>query len=226
MTKNVIFVNPKTKVTEVAGILFKNRFHGLPVVEDGKIVGIITEDDFYIKDTDNIFLPSYINFLKETKVVDDLPKDKKEDIQKLLNANASDIMTPDCLTVSLDMELDELLALIKKTKFNTLPVSNSKKELLGIVTLMDVVGLINRSANLSNIPENMGKASPREVDELTQDVHSFWKRTFVLIKKTNVKTWKAIFIIAFIAGIAAALVWNISIKVKRPITNNANYQQF
>jgi len=71
MTKNVSFVSPDTKITDVAEIMFKNRFHGLPVLDNDKIVGIITETDFFTKDAANLYLPSYISFLKENKIADD-----------------------------------------------------------------------------------------------------------------------------------------------------------
>lgn len=218
MVKNVISVDSQTKVTEVASILFEHKFHGMPVVNKGKVVGIITEDDFYIKETNNLFLPSYISFLKETKIIDDLPRERKDEIKKLLDSTAQDMMTPECLTVSPDMEIDELFSLIKKTKFNTLPVTDGEKNLVGIVTLMDVIGLFNRKQELDSLAESVS-GSPREVDKLAQDVHSWWGKTFVLIRKTRVRSWKIIFTGAFIAGAIAALIWTISVRVEKKKLN-------
>ena len=45
MTKNVVTVNSETTVKEVAEILAKNEFHALPVVDQGKLVGIVTTTD-------------------------------------------------------------------------------------------------------------------------------------------------------------------------------------
>lgn len=45
MTKNVTTVSSNTTVKEVAEILSKNDFHALPVVDSGKLVGIITTTD-------------------------------------------------------------------------------------------------------------------------------------------------------------------------------------
>lgn len=214
MTKKVIFADPEMKVTEVAAVLFKNRFHGMPVVEKGKVIGIITEDDFYIKDIENLFLPSYIGFLKGTKVAYGLPKDEKKKIKKLLNATARDVMTRKCLTVFPDMEVGELLNVIKKTKFNTLPVTDKDKNILGVVTLMDVLGLLNRNQKINNLNKALEIGSAREVDKMTQEVHSFWGKTFVFIRRTRVRTWKMVFVVAFISGAAAALIWTVSIKIQ------------
>lgn len=45
MAKNPISVSSKTTIKEVAEILSKKEFHALPVVDDGKLVGIVTTTD-------------------------------------------------------------------------------------------------------------------------------------------------------------------------------------
>lgn len=45
MAKNVVTVTSTTSVKEVAKILAKKEFHALPVVDDDKLVGIVTTTD-------------------------------------------------------------------------------------------------------------------------------------------------------------------------------------
>ena len=45
MSKNVVTVNSETSIKEVAGIITKNEFHALPVVDNGELVGIVTSTD-------------------------------------------------------------------------------------------------------------------------------------------------------------------------------------
>jgi acetoin utilization protein AcuB len=45
MTRNVITISPDVSVEEAATILHDNKIGCLPVVEDGNLVGIITEND-------------------------------------------------------------------------------------------------------------------------------------------------------------------------------------
>jgi CBS domain-containing protein len=45
MTANPISVSSATTIKEVAEILSKQEFHALPVVDDGKLVGIVTTTD-------------------------------------------------------------------------------------------------------------------------------------------------------------------------------------
>lgn len=142
MTKDVVSVGPETGISEVAEILSSRRFHGVPVVENNKILGILTETDFFTKDKANIFLPSYIDFLKGTEVIDNLPREKRQKVEKLFGVKAKDIMTADCITVKKDMELGDLIDFYKKTKLTTVPVVDENGCLIGIVTLADVIELI------------------------------------------------------------------------------------
>jgi CBS domain-containing membrane protein len=45
MTKNLISVSSKTTIKEVAEILSKKEFHAIPVVNNKKLVGIVTTTD-------------------------------------------------------------------------------------------------------------------------------------------------------------------------------------
>ena len=60
MTQDVITVSKETPLKEAAGLLAKFRVHGLPVVDGNKkVVGIVTESDFFTKDASNIFDKDY-----------------------------------------------------------------------------------------------------------------------------------------------------------------------
>jgi acetoin utilization protein AcuB len=47
MSKKVITVNRDTPIEEAARIMADNKFGGVPVVDSGKVVGIITETDLF-----------------------------------------------------------------------------------------------------------------------------------------------------------------------------------
>ncbi len=54
----------------------------------------------------------------------------------------------------------------------------------------------------------------RPIDESAKDIHSWLGRTFVLIKKTQIKTWQGIFAISLVAGIAIAAIAIVSLDVQ------------
>lgn len=47
MTTEVITVAPDSTIGEAAKLMLDNKIAGLPVLEDGKLVGIITESDIF-----------------------------------------------------------------------------------------------------------------------------------------------------------------------------------
>jgi CBS domain-containing protein len=47
MTRNVVTVGPETNLVEVAKIMLERKIGGLPVQDDGRVVGIITESDIF-----------------------------------------------------------------------------------------------------------------------------------------------------------------------------------
>lgn len=141
MTKEVISVDPDCEIGKVAQILTEKRIHGMPVVENGKVVGIVVEDDFFTKGAVSVHLPSYIDFLKKSQVENTLEGPQKKDVSKLFNTKTRDIMTSDCLTVVPEMSIAEVLYIFKKTCHKTFPVVDSENNLLGIITMADVLRL-------------------------------------------------------------------------------------
>lgn len=143
MTEKVISVPPEMKMCEVAKILTANRIHGVPVVENQKIVGIVTETDFFTKESSLDFhLPSYIKFIENSKLADKLPEDKESELEKLTNAAAKDIMTNNCVTFKTTDGIEALFDFFKKTNHHTVPVIDENEKLVGVVTLSDLIKML------------------------------------------------------------------------------------
>jgi acetoin utilization protein AcuB len=224
MVSNVITAKPGDSVLDVADILFSNRFHGLPVTENGKVVGIITEDDFFLKNFDDLFLPSYIRFIKENKIADNVPANIQEKIKKLLDAKATDIMTPNCLTVNPEMDVEELMKTIHETKFTTFPVADQEKNLLGIVTLSDILGTVKQgSKEMARAMSQNGK--DEELNKLAEELGAAWKDNLVIMSKKSVHTWKGIVIISIVAalGIIILAIVNANLKNTCGLTDQSLY---
>jgi len=143
MTKKVISVSPHSSVEEVAELLIGNRIHGVPVVEDGKPVGMITETDFFTKGSVMVYLPQYIDFLKKDSVFGKVPSEGKEKIDLLLKTRAEDVMSVPCVTIAEDTDVSEFFKLVQEKKLISGPVVDQKGRLAGIITLTDIIDLIN-----------------------------------------------------------------------------------
>jgi len=143
MTREVVSVRPDTKVVEVARLLTSKAVHGVPVINKKDIVvGIITLSDFFIKGYPDLYLPSYIDFLKKTSFHDKLDPKQKEHSAKLMKATAEDIMTKDCVTVPEEMDTNDLLERYSTSSLKTIPVTNSAGKIVGIVARSDIFKLI------------------------------------------------------------------------------------
>jgi CBS-domain-containing membrane protein len=142
MTKEVILVNINTKIREISQILTRHAIHGVPVIDDNDLIaGIITESDFFIKDIPDLYLPSYIEFMKKAELAATIDKEEKEKIEKLMNATANDIMTTDPITVRPDDRSDEVIRLFKDNHLFTIPVIDESRKVVGIITVADIIRL-------------------------------------------------------------------------------------
>lgn len=51
----------------------------------------------------------------------------------------------------------------------------------------------------------------RPVDELTEETYSWFKKKWILIRKTEIRTWQGVFILAFFTGLAVAVIFVVSL---------------
>ncbi|MFB6220311.1 MAG: CBS domain-containing protein [Halolamina sp.] len=147
MTYDVETVSPDAEVSEVLGRLAEVPYGGFPVVEDGDVVGIVTEGDlvdlFEVEDRVlwiPIGLPPFVDTL--TYAIDaswdDL--DLGLDLATHVNDPIREVMTTDVVAVDPDTSLDDLLALLADSErdINRVPVIEDD-ELVGIVTRQDLL---------------------------------------------------------------------------------------
>lgn len=146
MTKDVIFVSPDSLIEDVAYLLIKNRIHAVPVVNGkNKLVGIVTETDFFTKGAVTIYLPQYIDSLKKDRIAGDFSSENKEKINIFLNMKVRDIMSSPCITINEKEDVNIFFDLIKHKKLTSIPVINKSNSLVGIITLFDIIGLIDHN---------------------------------------------------------------------------------
>jgi CBS domain-containing protein len=206
MTKDVISVSPETEIPRVSDIIYTHRFHGMPVVDTSqKIVGLITESDFFLKKYDDIYFPTYIKFIEESHATRYLPDELKKNIEALLKATAKDIMTADPITLSPEDDVTALMEKVKETKFTTFPVADGDGKLIGIVTLADYLGTVRK--NSRQMKNRLRNDSARSIDRMASGLDNFWQDRVVLVSKRKVQTWKGLTFL----GLATVILLAISI---------------
>ncbi len=132
-------VNPGSGIDEVVYVLRKFGHHGVPVVKDKKLVGIITKSDLFSRNSLNVYLPSYIDNLKKIKFIDKMRLARGKKLEKLLDAKAKDLMTVNFGSINENEEAGKLIDIFKKKNYYTIPVVDDNNRLVGIVTVFDFI---------------------------------------------------------------------------------------
>ena len=141
MTREVVFVTPNTQVSEVAKMLVDHNISGVPVVDNGKIVGIVTEEDLIMRDA-IIDMPHFFGVFESVFYLTENRKELDEEMHKVLATEARDLMTGKVVTISQDASVQELATLMVKKEVNPVPVTGPNGEVVGIISRSDLVRLM------------------------------------------------------------------------------------
>lgn len=132
MTKDVHTIGPNQTLKEAAEILNKHKANGLVVVEDGKVVGVVTKADIF-----KAVLPRYPDIIEDERHMTDLEY-IEERAHKLYEMNVSEIMGSPAITVSSDMPIVKAGSTMILRRVKQVPVVDNNK-LVGIITLTDII---------------------------------------------------------------------------------------
>ncbi|MDD1703718.1 MAG: CBS domain-containing protein [Methanoregula sp.] len=155
MTKNPVICSPETPLREVTALMRKHNIGGLPVVDGGELVGMITESDLIslLKDeriSDDLWLPSPLEII-EIPVREFFNWEKtKHALRNIGDMPVKKIMTHRVVTAWREMEVEEAASIMLKEGIARLPVLAEKK-LVGIITREDIIHAIG-----SAFSENTG----------------------------------------------------------------------
>lgn len=118
MRKNVTTLKPDSTMNDVRRILRNNKISGIPVVDDDKLIGIITVEDFII-------------CLLEGGEIDEKVENR---------------MTKNVVTVYSDEPIVQVVGKFEKSGYGRFPVvDRDKKKLVGIITKGDIIeGLLKK----------------------------------------------------------------------------------
>ncbi len=137
MTTDVISVTPQTEIVQAAKLLLKKRINGVPVVDEkGTLVGILCESDLIIQQQ-KFPVPSLFTFLDGFVPLTSMKRLEAE-VQKMSAVIVADAMTPNPLTVTPEMTVEEVASIMVGKKCHTLPVVEDGR-LVGIVGKDDIL---------------------------------------------------------------------------------------
>ncbi len=124
MTPNPIIVSPTTTVIDAAELMRTNNIRRLPVVENGKLVGIVTDRDLrQVSASPATSLSIYeLNYLLAKMMV-------------------KDVMQKKVITIQEEATIEEAALLMYNNKIGGLVVVNDQNKVSGIITETDIFKL-------------------------------------------------------------------------------------
>ena len=145
MTSPVIAVTPDTPVREIAALLFERRISGVPVLQDGRLVGLVSEADLLHRHeigTDRVAQPR--SWWLRLFNVDSTPAE----YVKSHATRARDVMVHEVVSVAPDTPIAEIASLLETHGIKRVPVLRGA-QLVGIVSrgnLIQALAVMSQSA--------------------------------------------------------------------------------
>jgi CBS domain-containing protein len=140
MRTDVPIVSPEDTIATVARLMSVSGLAGVPVVDNGRIIGIITEADLIAREADVDF-PTPVPFL-DTIFQIDAGRDFETDLRHVFAVTARDLMTHPVVNIKQSATLQQLATVIIDEHVNPLPVLDDDLQLVGIVSRADLVRVI------------------------------------------------------------------------------------
>lgn len=137
MTPDPITVARDLSVTDAARIMVDKRVGALPVVEEGRLVGIVTEGDLIMQDV-KIEFPTYIHLLDGFIMYPPATARFENELKKAVGATVADVMTSEPVVVQADTPVEDIATLMVDRDVSRLPVLDGEK-VVGIISKSDIV---------------------------------------------------------------------------------------
>jgi CBS domain-containing protein len=149
MEKNVIILNKDDEIKEAAKLLTENKISGAPVIDDEKIIGIVSEGDIMnlleIHSPNlNLVLPSPLDLIEMPVRMKHEYDEMVKDLKKASLTLVEEIMSTPTITIDQNKDISDAAELMDKKDINRIPVVDDNNKLIGIITRGDIVkALVN-----------------------------------------------------------------------------------
>ncbi len=215
MTTNVVSVTPDTPLSDVAELLHRNHFSGIPVVnETGMVAGVITERELFSIDY-KFHLPTFLTLLKETHFEMGSNKELPHVAQQITRTTAKDIMNQAVYFARPELSLEELAIQMALRGVVSVPVTDSANHLKGIVTRSDFLKVIAKQSVRSE-----AIISERPIDNEFAYVQRDLRSRFSYVANARANIWLTTATVLFIVGFLAGMVYVVNPEILRPKTES------
>jgi CBS domain-containing protein len=131
-------LGPDETVEGAIKLFAESGISGAPVVEDGRLVGIVTEGDLIFRDAD-VKAPGFLDILGGLIPLGSWDEYRKEAL-KSAGVTVDEVMTRELITISPDASLAEASTIMADQRVKILPVAEGDA-LHSVITRMDILTL-------------------------------------------------------------------------------------
>jgi acetoin utilization protein AcuB len=121
MSKDVVTVDVNDSMQYATRLLKEHNIRGLPVMKNGKLVGVVTDGD-----------------LKRASASDATTLEIHELLYLISKIKVKEIMTKNPITIPLDYTIDEAAAILLDNKLSGAPVVDNEGKVVGVITQTDI----------------------------------------------------------------------------------------
>lgn len=140
MTSDPVTIGPEAGVTDAAKVMSERNVGALPVISNGRLIGIVTEGDLIMQDV-KLEFPTYLQLLDGFIMYPPAHARFEHELKKAVAATVEDVMSPDPVTVTTATSLEDVATLLAERDVSRLPVLDGD-QLVGIVSKHDIVRAI------------------------------------------------------------------------------------
>jgi CBS domain-containing protein len=133
MTRNLFTVDVKDSIADVNNLIVKKHIRHIPVVKNGKLVGIISKTD--------------INRMSFSGLFENTGEDEDAVFEML---SIEQVMRQNPRVVNAENTIKEVAEILSSEDFHALPVVNNDGSLAGIVTTTDLINYLLTAMNHQN----------------------------------------------------------------------------
>jgi CBS domain-containing protein len=134
-----VTVTPDTGIEELARILSDERRSSVPVVQAGKLVGIVGQSDLIFQEIeDEVELPHTLPILGGVIFLERMDH-WRERFRRAYGTTVADLMTADPVTVTPDDTVHHAAHLMIEHDKNRLPVVDATGAVVGVISRADIV---------------------------------------------------------------------------------------
>ncbi|GIW42164.1 MAG: hypothetical protein KatS3mg076_2741 [Candidatus Binatia bacterium] len=150
MVREVITVSPETTLAELEDLLTSQRITGVPVVRDGKLVGIVSRSDI-------------VRYFSLKRALGTILSKKNEDARlgELDHLRVEEFMAHDPITVAPNTPLEEIARTMVRKRVHRVVVTEGDR-IVGLLSSLDVVRLV--AEGKLAVAEARGRGNPEDVE--------------------------------------------------------------